>query len=754
MGALAFVFFFYGDALLSPNSYLFSGKGDAIKNYFTYASHIKNNKSLTNFEGFNYPYGESFLYTDGHPLLTSILKPVHSIFPEIADYSIGILNMLMLLSLLGSALVLFYLLRELKINTFLAILGAWAILILAPQIFRIQGHFALSYSFVIPLCFFWLLRYIGSDNKTKHLLFLTIFHSLLLFIHAYLGIISISILLAYFLVGSILNRFKKRKHWLIFGSTIVSMVPFLLVKSLSDFHQFRTTNPYGFFEYYADLDTIILPHHGILKNFIFNLLPNFTQTWEGWAYLGIGPILLSPFIAFHFFKNFKKAELLPLNKLLLAAGLLLLFSFGFPFRFGSEELLDYLPILKQFRAIGRFAWVFYFALSIYTFYLLNFWTNKGNSKAVKIALTLFVPILMISEGIPYHIEVGSSINQEKNSFKKENLESGLSIFLNNIDPSQFQAIVPIPYYNIGSENYVKEASDDMYTKSMLFSYHTGLPLTSNHSARTSLKESRNAMEFFAPNFYKKAIEADLKSTLPFLVVFNKNDKTNASEQKLLKSVKWLKETDELSIGLLPYNSVFENTAQQEIDAFLKDTTLIKSNGFLVSDTAKYFYYHKQTAVAYGKTYFRNKNYSSIKQQKRNKLVQLNSSFLKVKNSYEASLWVSNGSKNGGQDDLNHLEYVLEEKDLNGEILQTIRLMVMETFIHHSGWSLVQLEFSPLASNSTLEFYLDGNSPIAKSTFWADFLLRQQGLDVYKILEGKNSKPAILFKNNHSIKTYN
>ncbi|MFT4757242.1 MAG: hypothetical protein ACI91R_001895, partial [Vicingaceae bacterium] len=58
----AFVLCFYSDAFFSPNSYLFSNSNDGIKNYYTYAYHIKNNKSVTNFEGLNYPYGESFLY--------------------------------------------------------------------------------------------------------------------------------------------------------------------------------------------------------------------------------------------------------------------------------------------------------------------------------------------------------------------------------------------------------------------------------------------------------------------------------------------------------------------------------------------------------------------------------------------------------------------------------------------------------------------------------------------------------------------
>ncbi len=664
----------------------------------------------------------------------------------------------MLLSLLISALVLFQLLRELKINALLAILGSWAILILAPQIFRIQGHFALSYSFVIPLCFLWLLQYIRSTKSNKYLIYLTIFHALLLFIHAYLGIISISILIAYFLIDGTLNHFKKRKSWFVIGSVILSMIPFLTIKAISDTHEFRTDNPYGFFEYYADFDTMLLPHHGALKEITFNLLPNFTQTWEGWSYLGLGTILLLPFIAIYFFKNFAKVEVRPLNKLLLASILLLVFSFGIPFRLGLENLLEYIPLLKQFRAIGRFAWVFYFAISIYAFYLINYWCEKIQSKAGKTVLMLSLPVLMIVEGLPNHLEFGRNISQVKNSFDKAQLDVNFSKLIQSINPNDFQAIVTIPHYNIGSENYEKEATNDTYLKSMLLSYHTGLPLTSSYLTRVSLKEGRNSMQFFAPNFYKKAIQPDIPSTLPFLVIWNKNERTVIEEKHILRSVNWLEKIDNFSIGILKYETVFSTTANQEIEAFKNDTTLVKSSNYIVSDSSKYFYAHvfdkDESSVSLKKANFRNGSCLGVNQQKRNKLLEIKSALLYPTNTYEASIWLSNNSSNQGQDDLNHLEFTLEEKGKNGKTLQTIRQVVMSTFVHFEGWSLVKIEFSPLAKNSQLEFYLDGNSPRPKTTFAADFLLRDSKLNVFKILKSDMTKPTVLYKNNHSIKTEN
>lgn len=59
--------YFYGKMLLHPNEYVFKSTGDGLKNYYTYAYHIKHDTSATEVEAMNYPYGENFLYTDNHP---------------------------------------------------------------------------------------------------------------------------------------------------------------------------------------------------------------------------------------------------------------------------------------------------------------------------------------------------------------------------------------------------------------------------------------------------------------------------------------------------------------------------------------------------------------------------------------------------------------------------------------------------------------------------------------------------------------
>ncbi|MDB4061190.1 hypothetical protein N9515_04510 [Vicingaceae bacterium] len=209
------------------------------------------------------------------------------------------------------------------------------------------------------------------------------------------------------------------------------------------------------------------------------------------------------------------------------------------------------------------------------------------------------------------------------------------------------------------------------------------------------------------------MESDLTSTLPFLVIWNKKDQLAKEENRLLQSAQWIKQIDDISIGLLPYRTVFENTAQKEIAVFESDSTLIYIDGFYLSDSTKLFHYHEfkegDPILSNKKVQFSN-NYIEIDQQEDNKLLNISSSSLEVGTIYEASIWLSNNFKNRGQDDLNHLEFVVKEIAKNGKTIQSVRKVATSTFIHFEDWSLVQLEFSPLSKSSDIEFFIRGNSP--------------------------------------------
>src|SRR5690242_5821819 len=68
------LFFYYSKFILSPNTYFSGLSGDGIMINYTYAGHIKNDSTYTNFLGMNYPYGQTHIYTGGHPAFSNAVK--------------------------------------------------------------------------------------------------------------------------------------------------------------------------------------------------------------------------------------------------------------------------------------------------------------------------------------------------------------------------------------------------------------------------------------------------------------------------------------------------------------------------------------------------------------------------------------------------------------------------------------------------------------------------------------------------------
>ena len=83
--------------------------GDGIKNYYTYLYHAKFDSSFHEFSGMNYPYFEHVVYTDAHPLFSYLIGKL-----GLANYGIGILNSLMLLSYPIASIFVFKILRHFK----------------------------------------------------------------------------------------------------------------------------------------------------------------------------------------------------------------------------------------------------------------------------------------------------------------------------------------------------------------------------------------------------------------------------------------------------------------------------------------------------------------------------------------------------------------------------------------------------------------------------------------------------------------
>ena len=148
--------FYFQEVILHLNAVLSSIAGDSLKNYYTFLYHIKNDSELLHFSGLNYPYGEHVVYTDCVPLFTLILKAL----PFTHNHLIGILHGSIFLSFVCTPLILNAIFNRLGVDRFSSFFISLAIGLLSPQYFKVLGgHYALSYTFIIPLCILLLINF-------------------------------------------------------------------------------------------------------------------------------------------------------------------------------------------------------------------------------------------------------------------------------------------------------------------------------------------------------------------------------------------------------------------------------------------------------------------------------------------------------------------------------------------------------------------------------------------------------------------
>ena len=163
----AFVLFFYHKIIFNLNDSLFAVTGDGLKNYYNYLYHIKHDSSYFAFNGMHYPYGESIFLVDCHPFLATTIKFFSQNIFDISDYSLGILNFLMLASLVVSSVFLYLIFKHFRFAWFIAICYGIAIAFLTSNaLLMAKGHYALTYGCAFPIGWYLLLKHESSSKKS------------------------------------------------------------------------------------------------------------------------------------------------------------------------------------------------------------------------------------------------------------------------------------------------------------------------------------------------------------------------------------------------------------------------------------------------------------------------------------------------------------------------------------------------------------------------------------------------------------
>ena len=761
--AVIFMVFFYGKVLWSPNDSMFSHSGDGIKNYFTYAYHIAHNSNATNFDGMNYPFGESYLYTDCHPVFAYAFRAISHVVPIVQTHSVGLLNGVLLLSMFLTFLFMHLLLLELKFLRWFSVLFSITIAVLSPQLFRLDGHLALSYSVALPLSWWLLLRCLrAGQNKVQHARSIAIMmlnNLFWLFIHAYLGVIVLSFLLCMVFLNFLSQGKTGQKRWHHAGLLLTICAPialFLIHENTIDLHENRTDNPSGFFLHNAELDDVFIPHDRPFRPFFDQLTGNIIkQKWEARGYVGLANSLifliglLTALIAL--FRKKLRPHLRDffdhglVNVALLASILVLLFALAIPFR-QFPDLLEMVPVLKQFRATGRFVWPFYFAFSVFSAYVFQRLTLilLNRSRFAGVSFIALVFLVTFAEGAVGHHHMSHRISSQKNVFLPEHLSPGFQVLLDQIDSEQYQAIISFPFFYNGSESFSRPRDELAVTNSLIVAYHTGLPCVSTNLTRTSVDESKKIVQFLSPGYYPKNIQADLTDNRPFLVVKTGTNFTTY-EKAIIEKAEPIDFADGLGIMRLSKEALFENEGPVIRARFEADSSqLNQRNGYFLSDTCSVLYHDGFENQDSPLPFAGNGGYHGLKKGENKLAIFAANTFLKDRD-YEVSIWMHNGEK----DALNlWFRFLIEEYDAPSN--QWFRTPFFPEFseVIYGDWSLVEGSFRVHDPANVVQIVTRGKAN-SKATFNADeLLIKDKGVKVFKLLDDEQT----LFYNNHRIQS--
>ncbi len=511
--------------IFNPKAYLFQSGYDGIKNYFTYQSYIQQDKAENMFihANMNYPYKEYIFYTDNTPALAVPIRFFPQYVFDIQEFVIPIYHYWLFLGILFSTFLLYKILKRGITQPFILFVASLTLPWLDIQLLRLGiGHLNLSCSWVWLGIMLLCIKWEESDYKNYYSLLIAIYLYIVSFIHLYY--LPIAMLFVAMLIGfKTLFAFRKKKAW--FGAISMGLGVGLgaisvlaTIQIIDKYYAFRSKLPMGY-----EWDHFKLKIAALVTPFHFNLIPFVWKTddhleYENWGYLGsfalYGGTILLLLGLFFICKNIiqkKWTTEIPiftqwLIAIFMSSILCASIALGKEFRFHDTEKIlhtnyfslfyyldKYVPTIAQFRCLGRFSWVLFWGANITFIAVWQAVYDKisGKSKYILLLLSLFLLIDM------YDRVAFSEKTHVESPFSAEKMTEIKAVFA-GIDLQKYQAILPIPYYHVGSElmPFTVDPNEYLCTSSMQASLLTKLPLMANKQSRTATYQAQQLLKIF------------------------------------------------------------------------------------------------------------------------------------------------------------------------------------------------------------------------------------------------------------------
>lgn len=525
--------------------------GDGAKNNFTYLYHSTMGSGYW-FGGMNYPYGEHIVFTDGMPLLSVLFASIGNVSVPAA---LTVLWLLVSASVVLSIVFISRILLQFHVPPLSAIVFACLSGIFAPQLQRIMGHYALSYACFVPMVFYWTLMY-HRTGAVRYALWLYIVGALFAFLHPYYAAVLLVWAGAYVLGYFSLFRLpfvQKVKHVGVLLIAVVGVfVTIALTMRLTDPIKDRPVTPYTTSGSNTHLKHIFTSSFSPIWQFVeqTGVIEKLQQGGEGYTYPGLVAIFAVLFCWVWAAKRKRSKKevasvIYPLGFepiWLFMAAIILLFAMGVPFIWNMMWLMDYLSFFKQFRAMGRFSWMFYYVITIYGVVLLHvLWRQLMSRGKVVLAHSMLVLCTLI-----WTVEVSGYVKHTRSISREAAYNYDYMISKNELNwkdylkehkysGADFQAVLMLKYYHIGSEKlWVGNGawSNTLATKAAL---QLHIPVVNVMMSRTSWELTKKQVKTVAGPFADKPLLRDIPNRKPFLLLHFVREDMDPDQKYLLQA---------------------------------------------------------------------------------------------------------------------------------------------------------------------------------------------------------------------------
>jgi len=576
--------------ILNANQVSFASGGDGIKSTFGTVYHIKHDSAYWHTGSMNYPFGESVFFTGNQVVLTNCLKLLKDAGWDLSDVVLGISNILILLSFVIASLFIYLIFIELGVVWWLSVPASVIIIILSNQWERLGGHYNLAYAYVIPVILYLLLRFYRKPGYLISVIFgvlVILFSAKQLYIAAFILILWVP----YWIFLPIHDRERFGKPGFLLSHLLIQfIIPFAAYMIFTGMHDpglDRTAYPWGFYPSRVRLDAVFLPlgfPHGRWYD------PDGPVRMK--AYVGLlGTVVAAIILMSVFIRLFKGKRWNALavtghqgwNILFWASVLGLLLALGLPFSPSWERLLNYTGPFRQLRAVGRFVFPFYYVMAITSFWYLWRWFSRNRTTL----RTVFLVAVLLFAGYEAFWNIRYYPRMYYNPAKWFSGRYSLpeDTWYNRHDFEKYQAIFPLPYFHVGSENYWIGDNSPVQKDAYAAAIRTGLPLNAVMLSRTSISQTLMNLDFVLEPYHDYPLLRGLPNQKPYLLIVHKKGGLTPYEKGLISKAEQVDENENLRIYTLETDSIRSLTGDRrsELMSLAADTSSACSQKIVYED---------------------------------------------------------------------------------------------------------------------------------------------------------------------------